>query len=133
MGLPIDASVSQHDHGAATADMVLDLVLRQDRRDVRAALAVFKREERSEAKTRYDDMMVLVSSLGRSGRKYRREVTGCLRSIVSEVYSATRVTATAARHPRRGIISGVALDLTTTNSKGEPWDFKDPARRTEAD
>ena len=28
---------------------------------------------------------------------------------------------------------GLALDLTTTNSKGEPWDFNDPARRAEAE
>ena len=28
---------------------------------------------------------------------------------------------------------GLALDLTTTNSKGEPWDFNDPARRKEAE
>ena len=28
---------------------------------------------------------------------------------------------------------GMALDLTTTNSKGEPWDFNDPAKRDEAE
>ena len=28
---------------------------------------------------------------------------------------------------------GLALDLTTTNSRGEPWDFNDPARREEAE
>ena len=27
----------------------------------------------------------------------------------------------------------MALDLTTTNSKGEAWDFNDPARREEAE
>ena len=52
------------DHGVATGDMELDLVLQQDRRDLRAAMAVFRREERSSAKIKYDDMMALVSSLG---------------------------------------------------------------------
>ena len=52
---------------------------------------------------------------------------------MSEVYSAPRVTGTAARLPRLGMMPGMALDLTTTNSTGEPWDFNDPARRDEAE
>ena len=31
------------------------------------------------------------------------------------------------------MMPGMALDLTTTNSKGEPWDFNGPAKRDEAD
>ena len=85
------------------------------------------------AQIRYGDMMALVSSLGQCGRKFRREATSRSRAIVSEVYSAPRVTATAARHPRLGMIHGMALDLTTTKSKGEPWDFNDRARRDEAE
>jgi hypothetical protein len=104
--------------------MDLDLVLRQDRQDLRAAMALFRREDRAEARTRYNDMMVLVTSLGHSGRKFRREATNRLRATVSEIYSAPRVT---------GIVPGVALDLTTTNNEGEPWDFNDPARRMEAE
>ena len=96
-------------------------------------MAVFTREERSSAKIRYDDMMVLVSSLGQCERKFRREATRRLRAIVSEVYSAPRVTATATRNPRLGLMPGMALDLTTTNSKGEAWDFNDPANRDEAE
>ena len=95
-------------------------------------MAVFRREERSEAKVRYGDMMALVSSLVQCGRKFRREATSCLRAIVSETYSAPRVTETAARHPRLGVMPGMALDPTTTNSKGEAWDFNDPGRREEA-
>ena len=109
-----DTSVPDADHGVATGDMDLDLVLRQDRRDLRAAMAVFRREERSSANIRYDDMMVLVSSLGRCGRKFRRETIGWLRAIVSEVYSAPRVTATATRNPK-------------------PWDFNDLAKCDEAE
>ena len=54
------SSASGSDHGAITGDMKLNLVLRQDRRDLRAALAVFRREERSGAKIRYGDRMALV-------------------------------------------------------------------------
>ena len=95
-------SVPDANHGVATGDMDLDRVLRQDRQDLQAAMAVFRREERSSAKIRYDDMMVLVSSLGQCGRKFRREATGRLRAIVSEVYSAPRGTATATGNPRIG-------------------------------
>jgi len=116
-----------------TGEMEVDLLIRQDRRDLRAAVAVFERAERDAAKTRYSDMTALVTSLGQCGRKFRREATRQLRAIVSEVYSAPRVTATAARNPRLGVMPGLALDLTTTNSRGEPWDFNDPARRKEAE
>ena len=78
--------------------------------------------------------MVLVSSLGQCGRKFRSQTTGRSRAIVSELYSAPRVTATATRNPRLGLMPGMALeDLTTTNSKCEPWDFNDPAKLDEAE
>ena len=93
---PLPTGVSTSGPGAIEGDMDLDLVLRQDKRDFRAAIAVFRREERSEAKARYGDMMALVPSLGQCGRKIRREATSRLRAIVSEVYSAPSVTATAA-------------------------------------
>ena len=49
------------------------------------------------------------ASLGQCGRKFRREATKQLRATVSEVYSAPRVTATAGRNPRLGIMPGLAL------------------------
>ena len=76
-------SVPDADHGVATGDMELDLVLRHGRRDLRAAMAVFRREERSSAKIRYDSMMAMVTSLGQCGGKFRREATGRLRATVS--------------------------------------------------
>ena len=111
----------------------MDLALRQDRRDLRVALAVFSREERSEAKIRYGDMMALVSSLGQCGRKFRREATSRLRAKVSKVCPAPRVTATATQHPRLGMIRGMALDFIATSFRGEPWDLTNPDRRDEAE
>ena len=49
------------------------------------------------------------ASLGQCGRNFRREATKQLRATVSEVYSAPRVTATAGRNPRLGIMPGLAL------------------------
>ena len=66
------ATADSHGHETEAGDMDLDLALRQDRRDLRAAMAVFRREDRAEARTRYNDMMALVTSLGHSGRKFRR-------------------------------------------------------------
>ena len=45
--------------------------------------------------SRYHELTELVSAMGHDGRKFRREATKGLRAIVSEVYSAPRVTAAA--------------------------------------
>ena len=56
------------------------------------------------------------------------ELTG-RRVDVAEVYSPPRVTAEAARF---GLHPGMALDLTTFDENGEPWDFSKAGRRKEA-
>ena len=43
--------------------------------------------------------------------------------IVSEVYSPPRVTKAAEMLKELDIDPGLALDLTTTNELGRPWDF----------
>ena len=68
-----------------------------------------------------------------SGKRYRREATQRLRAIVSEVYSAPRVTEAARKFPRIGILPGTALDLTTCDEHGQPWDFGVPAMRRRAE
>ena len=50
--------------------------------------------------------------------------------MVAEIYSPPRVTNCAKLLPGYRIIQGFALDLTT-NSKGEAWNFDDPAKREE--
>ena len=78
-------------------------------------------------------MIVLLTSPGQPVRKYRREATRRVRAIVSDVYSAARVTASAIRHKGLGIESGLALDLTTTDEDGKPWDFSDAFQRKQAE
>ena len=113
----------------ADLEMELDIVIRQDVRDLRAALAVQAREHREAARRIYHEMVCIIAAMGQDGRKFRREGTQRLRAVVAEVYSVPRVTAAAKRHPRLGIVPGLALDLTGVDEKGVPWDFNDPRQR----
>ena len=56
-----------------------------------------------------------------------------IHGAIMEVYSPPRVTATARRHPRLGIIPGIALDLTVNDETGAPWNFSIPAQRAKAE
>ena len=53
--------------------------------------------------------------------------------MVSEIYSAPRVTEAARRHPRLGSVPGLALHLTSTDEHGQPWNFDIPAMRVKAE
>jgi hypothetical protein len=101
--------------------------------DLRAILAVHAKEQRSQARQNHRDMMVLISSLGHGGAKYRREAIVRLRSVVSEVYSAPRVADVARRQPRLGAIPGLSLDLTGCDAQGNPWDFNIIGQRNKAE
>ena len=76
--------------------------------------------------------MSTINMLGGSVRSYRRERSQQARAIVSEIYSGPRVTALARRRRKYGVEAGVALDLTTTDDQGKPWDFNDLRRRLRA-
>ena len=52
-----------------------------------------------------------------------------LKVIVSEVYSAPRVTDAARRHPRFGFIPGLAPDITATDDEDNQWNFDLPEMR----
>ena len=71
--------------------------------------------------------------MGSDGIKYKREVVQRLRAVVSEVYSAARVTEAARRFPRIGMLPGIALDLTVNDESGNPWDFSIPSQRKKAE
>ena len=78
------------------------------------------------------EIMKLIDSLGGDAERYRRHRRKQLKALVSELYSPPRVTAAAKILPELGLIPGFLLDLTTTNAKGEPWDFDSKAKREEA-
>ena len=77
--------------------------------------------------------MSLVQALGQDGARYRRESGRHLRAIVSEIYSAPRVTEAARKHPYLGSIPGLALDPTSTDEEGNAWNFELPEMRAKAE
>ena len=52
---------------------------------------------------------------------------------MSEVYSVPRVGDAASRFPRLGVMPRTALDLTTVDEEGNPWDFSIPSQRAKAE
>ena len=93
---------------------------------------LFLIEDRDEAVRVHGEIAATINLIGGSLVKYRRERKAQIRTILSEVYSAPRVTAMARRRRKYGIDPGVALDLTTVDEHGRPWDFDDPRQRQQA-
>ena len=79
------------------------------------------------------EILRLVSELGCGGKAHRRERKTRLRAIVSEIYSPPRVTRAAKLLPSLGLLPGLALDVTTVNAKGEPWNFDEEETQREAE
>ena len=73
----------------------------------------------------------LVNGFGGSGGRYRREQKTVNR-LIAEIYSPPRVTEAAKLLPGLGCIPGFALDLTTVDENGAPWDFDKPEQRKKA-
>ena len=88
-----------------------------------------EQSQKQQGKETYDGIVSLVASFGHNGRRYRREATARMRAVVSEVYSAPRVTDAARRHPRLGCIPGLALDITAVDDAGNQWNFDLPEMR----
>ncbi len=52
--------------------------------------------------------------------------------VVSEIYSPPRISAKATYCPSLGFSVGFALDLTTNDENGKPWDFSRIDQRNKA-
>ena len=100
--------------------------------DMAMLLEAVPYEEQKMIKMKDREIMEIVRQLGGQGQAYRRERTRALRPLLSEIYSAPRVTAAAKLLPGLGIIPGFALDLTTLAEDGKPWDFDQAERRAQA-
>ena len=116
-----DVETPDMDMDIAEADMPLELLLN-----------LFDQATREEARQVNGEIMSLISSLGGSTSKYRRERERSIRAIVSEIYSPPRVSAVAKLCPSFGILPGFALDLTTHDHDGRHWDFDEEEMRTRA-
>jgi hypothetical protein len=77
-------------------------------------------------------ILEILATLGANPKRYRRERSRAVKALVSEVYSAPRVTLAAKLLPGLGVLPGFALDLTTVNKQGHNWDFTQEAMRREA-
>ena len=120
---------------APVVESGMDCDVAHDDHDLKQLLDVHgqRHTTRQAAGARYEDVISLVSSLGHDGRSYRREASQRLRAIVSEIYSAPRVTAAAKLQPRLGRILGPALDLAVNDENGEAWNFSIQTMRKKAE
>ena len=94
-----------------------------DHWDMREVLNNFNTDMKREAKELNVEIMQLVKNLGGSSTKYQRERKKGLQAIVSEIYSPPRVTAAVKLLPEMNCVPGFALDLTTVDEQGRPWNL----------
>ena len=74
----------------------------------------------------------MISQLGGDARGFRRERKRGIKNLISEAYSPPRVTKMLEKLPSQEIAPGFALDLTTADEHGEPWDFSKGRMREKA-
>ena len=101
--------------------------------DVRDIGRLYEIGDREAGRARAEKISILIHALGGNGLQYQREKSRAARQIVSEVYSAPRVTAIARRLPKYGLGPGLALDLTVNDESGCPYDFSDRRQREKAE
>ena len=89
-------------------------------------------EARAQVHRDSEEILRIVRDLGGSRDRYRRERTKAVAKIVSEIYSAPRVTKVLKMMPTTEVCAGFALDLTTEDENGIPWDFTRAERREAA-
>ena len=68
------------------------------------------------------EIFSIVHSLGAPVKGYHRERNKNLKKLVSEICSPPRVTKMMKHMPSHDLLPGFALDLTTTDNEGKPWD-----------
>ena len=101
--------------------------------DLRDIGQIYKISERQAGRERAEKISMLIHALGSSGQAYRREKARSARHIISEVYSAPRVTEMARRLPKYGLGPGLALDFTVNDEDGRPFNFNDKRQREKAE
>ncbi len=76
---------------------------------------------------------MILQQIGSLGRSYRREVRQSARKLVSEIYSAPRITKMIRQSKLRHILPGFAFDITVNDPlDGKPWDFSLKDKRERA-
>ena len=100
--------------------------------ELRELIGNMTRDAKLEIEEANTDILSVIRALGGNETKYKRERRSAMRAIVSEVYSAPRVTAAIKQVPGLKLIPGFALDLSTVDEHGVPWDFDCPRQQEKA-
>ena len=79
------------------------------------------------------ELCELSKKLGDSEEAFRDRARDYIKASVAEIYSPPRVTKAATMLPRLGIEPGAALDITTCDERGVPWDFTKEEMRRKAE
>ena len=111
------------------AGMDVDVV---DEQEYNQLKDMWTKNVKEEAEVMNREILKVVELLGGSGNKYKKERKKAMQHMVAEIFSPPRVTAAAKMLPSLGCIPGFALDLTTSDANGTPWDFDCPRRRAAA-
>lgn len=90
-------------------------------------------EEYEEFEDAMEETCALSVMLGDTRKGFRARAKAHTQATVAEVYSPPRVTRAATMLPSLGIEPGAALDITTCDEHGKPWDFSDATTRSKAE
>ena len=91
------------------------------------------REEEDDLEEEMEETCALSMMMGDTRRAFSLRAKDYVKASVAEIYSPPRVTKAATMLPGLGIGAGAALDITTCDENGKPWDFSDLVMRGKAD
>ena len=100
--------------------------------ELHALLGAFIIDRQEPLSSLSTEMLQVVDAMGGCRQKCARERRSSVRRLVSEIYSPPRVTAAAKVLPSLVCTPGFAMDLTTKDENGVPWDFDIPEQRRRA-
>ena len=112
--------------------MDVNIVAEKPDTEFEELLAALQRDEREQVREANREILSVIKSLGADRGKYGRERAKASKAVVSEIYSPPRVTAASKLLPELKLIPGFALDLTTADVDGLPWDFDSKVMRDRA-
>ena len=110
---------------AAQASLYVDMV-RDSEVDLEQFIKIAGLALEHEVRECNQEIMQVIQDLGGSITRYSRERKQGIKNLIVELYSAPRVTAAAKLLPDMRHLPGLALDLTTQDDNGRPWDLSLP-------
>jgi len=122
-------AVRQRADWGATRDIAVKLLWEGSAPPVISQLPNSAKEELAqEMSAMFEEAECLGANINQNIQSIRDE----LHVIVSEIYSPPRVTRAARILKKLNITPGFAMDITTHDAEGRPWDFDQPQQKTRA-